>query len=189
MVTVHVKPEDLTKFWIDRADDLMTNYLLLAEDVENDYQVYITDESKSTVISVWHSGSITYSYHVDLSHGVSNKVLDAMVEYYEQAISLLRDDDEVSDEVEMLNRQTQLETALTDFLDVLTEGQTDTILEMDTAESLLLSIEEFLYEVYGVPCWHPIMNDDGEIDDYPACPDMPDEESDAETESENPDKS
>ena len=170
MVTVHVKPDDLTGFWIDRADDLRNNYLLLAEDVADDYQIYITDEAKSTIISVWHDGSILYSYEIDCSHGISNKVLDTMVENYNKALSWIEDDDD-DPEIEMLNRQSELEAALTEFLDVLTEGQTETLLEQEDAEDLLIAIEEFLYCAYGIACWHPVKDDAGEIVEYPGCPD------------------
>lgn len=182
MVIIHVVHDDLIKFWVDNADKLIDNYLLLAEDTDQNTQLYMSDDEKSTALTVWVNGAVKVTRNIQVLDNKTGGVADQLLEAYDQLLAEFIDKDEEEEEYTDLShiipyydfldiedrvRLSNLRDAALEFLDVLIEGDAEKSGIDDVfIDEMISAVEEHLSEL-GLFCWHPTPLENGVVIEFP----------------------
>lgn len=168
MVTVHVRPEDLSRFMADNRDELLQNYMLLAEDTSDDFQIYLSMDMKSASLTIWLDNEVVWEEKIDISQNLDFS--GALMEAYKRRLLLYFDKDHIGADddlpfddkdgqpfsAEEQDRLRDIEAAAEDFLSVLIEVSPEKAgLNKDDVDDLTYRVEKTLYDEYGIACWHP----------------------------------
>lgn len=154
-MAVSVPPNEVWDYFQEHKKELQENYLLVASDDDREVEIYLTEENGMPYFRVEVSGQCE-------SEADSVSKVNAEGNYRE-LLSLFIED-EYSAELfsnDEIDRLDEIQCATEDFLMVLLGcSPEEACLEEDEIDEVINRIEEFLYEEYGIPIWHPTIIDD-----------------------------
>lgn len=160
-----VPVEKVWDFFKEKEEELADIYMLLAENVEEDTEVYITNEGGSPVITVEMGGHLIQEISTDSPIETEDVYSDVLKEY----IFKLPENSETEMESETaftqgdLDRLEELATIADEIMfALLGVNGTDLGLGKEDLFDLLDTIECFLWENYEIPVWHPYLVEDEE---------------------------
>lgn len=161
-----ISPENVWSFFKENKKELSEKFLLLAEDVERDIEIYITEENGLPYFIAEVEGTRQYE---ERSYGEENcvTVYKELLFFYgiedENGFTEVSSKDEVSLSEDDEERIEEIQLAMEEVFYALVGCQAEELgLLAEDLMGLADVIESYIYENYGYPIRHPVIIVDDE---------------------------
>lgn len=150
-----VEPNGIWAFFQEHKKELSDNLLLVADNPDDGVEIYLTEECGMPFFQVEVMGECVCELDsVSKANAENNyqELLRAFIEP-EDTGEIFTDED--------LDRLDELQCGAEDFLQVLLEQSPEKAgLDEDDIEAITGLVEEYLYENFNIPIWHPMIVED-----------------------------
>lgn len=160
-MSVSVKPDELWGYFQANKEALKEKYLLVADDPEEDTEIYLTEEEGMPFFLVEIGGN--YEAEVaSTSKEIAEEYYASLLTLYITEYSDTSGDGEIFSKKE-LDRLDDIQEAAEQFLYVLIGASlSDVGIEEKDIDDIVYLVEEFLCENYRIPVYHPNIVEDEE---------------------------